>query len=70
MAKRKRAQLTEREWAKVFTARCQSKQGRPISEEERALLTRAFETDEKRYAEMDREIFNATVPFGSSAKWK
>ena len=68
-ARRKRA-LTEAEWDLVFRARCKSKQGQPLTAEEQALVNVAYTTDVKRYGAMEREVFNATVPFGSSAEWK
>jgi hypothetical protein len=58
--------LSEEQWARVFEARCKSKQGQKISEEERVLLDAAHEQDEKRYAAMDLDVFNATSPFGST----
>jgi len=67
-AKRKRT-LTEAEWAIVFRARCKSKQGQALTDEEHALVNAAYETNKDRYREMEPEVFNATVPFGSSAKW-
>ena len=57
--------LTEKEWRYVFAVRCISKQGRPISEGERALIVRAYASDPRRYAAMDRDVFKATAPFGS-----
>jgi len=60
--------LTENDWIKVFAARCQSKQGRAISKEERALLDAAYKSDKDRYAAMNKDIFNATVPFGSTVR--
>lgn len=66
----KRRKLTEADWAKVFAARCQTKQGRPISDEERKLVDAAYKSDLKRYAAMEKEIFNATVPFGSNVRMK
>lgn len=68
MGKRKK-KLTEDDWAKVFAARCQSKQGRPISKEDRVLVDAAWEEDPKRYGAMDPDVFNATVPFGSTKRW-
>lgn len=68
--RRNKKSLTESDWSKVFKARCQSKQGRPVSEEERRLVDVAFETDQARYAAMDKDVFNATVPFGSTVRWK
>lgn len=67
---RKRNKLTEDDWAAVLVARCQSKQGRPISKEESALCEAAFKSDEERYMAMEIDVFNATVPFGSSVKRK
>ena len=69
MAKRKRV-LTEREWREVFTARCKSKQGQTLTDHERDLVDAAFASDEKRYGEMEPDVFDATVPFGSLARWK
>jgi hypothetical protein len=66
----KRKTLTEADWAAVFAARCQDKQGRPLSKEERALCAATFESDRDRYAALDGDVFNATVPFGSNARWK
>jgi hypothetical protein len=66
----KRRQLSDDDWARVFSARCQSKQGRPISDEDRRLCDAAYKSDGKRYAALDRDVFNATVPFGSSARMK
>ena len=62
--------LTEAEWAKVFRARCKSKQGQTLTDEERTLVDAAFKSDQKRYGEMEPEVFNATVPAGSTARWK
>lgn len=61
--------LTEAEWAKVFRARCKSKQGQARTDEEQTLIEAAFKSNRKRYCEMEPEVFNATVPFGSGAKW-
>jgi hypothetical protein len=60
--------LTEAEWADVFKARCRSKRGERLSDEERALVDAAFESDEERYAAMEPDVFDATVPFGSMAR--
>lgn len=66
----KRKPLTESEWRKVFNARCQSKQGRTVSEDDQQLIKDAFAEDPERYAAMGKEVFNATVPFGSTTKIK
>jgi hypothetical protein len=68
MAKRK--QLTEDEWLQVFKARCQTKQGRPISEAEHDLVNAAYKSDRARYSAMEKDVFNATVPFGSNVRMK
>jgi hypothetical protein len=60
--------LTETEWAKVFEARCRSKRGERLTDEERALVDRAFDTDQKRYGAMEPDVFDATVPFGSTVR--
>lgn len=61
--------LNESDWAKVFKAKCKSKQGQSVTPEERLLLDAAFKSDPERYGALEAEVFNATVPFGSSAKW-
>ena len=63
-------QLTEAEWSAVFAARCQSKQGRPISPTERTLCDAAFKSDKERYIAMAADVFDATVPFGSTARYR
>jgi hypothetical protein len=68
-AKRSRPRrLTEDDWKAVFVARCSSKQGRPISKKEMALVDAACKADEARYGEMERDVFNATVPYGSNVR--
>jgi len=69
MARRKLA-LTEAEWATVFRSRCKSKQGQTLTDKERALVEAAFNSDQTRYASMEADVFNETVPFGSTAKWR
>lgn len=60
--------LSEADWVKVFEARCLSKRGLPLSVEQRALVDAAFVSDLKRYTELDDDVFNATVPFGSNVR--
>lgn len=69
MAKKKRT-LTEDEWRQVFQLRCKSKRGESLSKEERRLVDDAWKSDEKRYSAMEPDVFDATVPFGSAARWK
>ncbi len=68
MARRKK-KLTEEEWQRVFKIRCRSKQGLQIAKEDQSLTDRAYESDQERYAAMEADVFDATVPFGSSARW-
>jgi hypothetical protein len=63
-----RKSLTEGEWRKVFAARCKSKQGQELSKEERNLVDAAYKADGQRYGAMDIDVFNATVPFGSTVR--
>jgi hypothetical protein len=60
--------LTELEWCQVFEARCKSKKGETLSDVLRQLVDAAYKTDRKRYKEMERDVFNATVPFGSTRR--
>ena len=61
--------LTESDWALVFELRCKSKRGIELSPEQHNFCVRAFREDEKRYSAMDAGVFNATVPFGSEARY-
>lgn len=69
-AKRKPRKLTEAEWKKVFVGRCKSKRGEPVTAEERKLINLAFDSDLERYTDMEADVFNATVPFGSNVRWR
>jgi len=60
--------LTETEWRAVLKARCNSKRGLPNSRVDQSLCERAFAEDRKRYSEMDVDVFNETVPFGSTVR--
>lgn len=62
--------LTKAQWLEVFALRCRSKRGLPLSGAEQELVNVAYRQNPKRYGAMEPEIFNATVPFGSSARWK
>jgi hypothetical protein len=68
MAKRK-VKLTEQEWQEVFRARCRSKEAR-ASQADHDLCNRAWKEDLKRYGAMEPDVFDATVPFGSSVRAK
>ena len=61
--------LTENEWSQVFQLRCRSKQGQYLPPEAHALMEAACKEDFSRYSAMAEGVFNATVPFGSHARW-
>lgn len=65
---RRRRKLTEAEWRDVFQIRCRAKQGLPLSKADRALFDAAFNEDPDRYAKMEPNVFDATVPFGSNVR--
>jgi len=67
---RKYAPLTETDWHTVFKGRCDSKRGLLVTPEVQALIERAFREDRARYAKMDVDVFNETVPFGSQVRRK
>ena len=62
--------LTEAEWREVFRIRCRSKQGMQPSVDEHKLITRAFSADPIRYKALNADVFDATVPLGSTVKAK
>lgn len=66
----KKTKLTEQEWRRVFELRCRLKRGESLSSEERALTDAAFAEDVDRYSAMEGAVFDATVPFGSSVRWR
>ena len=59
---------TEAEWREVFRLRCASKRGDVLSPDQRALCEHAYRVDPTRYSAMNNDVFNATVPFGSTAR--
>lgn len=69
MGAKKKAPLTEMEWQQVFRHRCQSKQGQRLLPDEQALVERAYKENPERYAALDGEVFDATIPFGSTVTW-
>lgn len=66
---KKKIKLTESEWISVFSIRCRSKSGQHVSPSEHDLCTRAIADDSKRYGDMDADVFDATAPFGSTARF-
>ena len=70
MTRVRKARLTEEAWRRVFQLRCKSKQGQQLDTDDRVLIDAAFAEDPRRYGAMDADVFNATVPFGSGARWR
>lgn len=68
--KRISTKLTEGDWSRVFEARCKTKRRQAISTADQALVETAFREDAARYAAMTADVFDATVPAGSLARWK
>jgi hypothetical protein len=60
--------LTDEQWREVFRLRCESKRGGRLNVSEQELVERAFKEDRGRYAAMEPDVFDATVPFGSTAR--
>lgn len=67
--KKMKNKLTEEQWSEVFRLRCRSKEGKELSEQDRALVNQAFNENKDRYAALEPDVFDATVPFGSSKRW-
>ena len=62
--------LTDAEWRALFAIRCRAKQGHPITSAEQRLCMRAMREDLNRYDRMSADVFDATVPFGSTTRAK
>lgn len=54
----------------MFDIRCATKQGQAVSDADRQLVERAWASDSARYAAMNADVFNATVPVGSNARYQ
>ncbi len=64
----RKRKLTTSQWHDVFRIRCRSKSGASLEAYELNLCKQAMGEDPKRYAEMDLEVFNATLPFGAAPR--
>jgi hypothetical protein len=62
--------LTEDQWREVFRLRCKSKRGDRLDKLEQRLVEKSFKEDFDRYGRMEADVFDATVPFGSSARYR
>jgi hypothetical protein len=69
MAKAKE-KLTDESWRKVFSIRCRLKQGQSVPPADLKLCERARREDLDRYGALEADVFDATVPFGSTTKAK
>lgn len=67
---KKKLILTDAQWREVFRIRCLSKRGLGLSSEDRNLIDAAWKSDPVRYEAMSTDVFNETVPFGSSLQLK
>jgi hypothetical protein len=65
MPRKPRTKLTEADWQRVFKLRCRSKSGIEQTPEEMAFCHGAARQDPERYNAMDKEVFEATKPFGA-----
>lgn len=52
-------------WSLVFDLRCKSKRGQGLSEVEQKTLYEAWKADPDRYNGLDKDVFEATKPFGA-----
>lgn len=50
---------------KLFDVRCRSKSGQALSEDDRLLINRCWALWPEEFRAMEREVFEATKPFGS-----
>ena len=66
----RRKTLTDQDWLKVFEFRCRGKRGQRLFPDEQALVDKAYQEDRKRYAALEPDVFDATVPFGSFARYR
>lgn len=65
----KKRALSEAEWKEVFRVRCKNKRGEQLNEQEQMLVERAWSSDRARYRNLDADVFDATVPFGSTVRY-
>ena len=66
----KREKLTEAEWLNVFKLRCRTRRGERLTDPETDLVERAHVEDRERYRALDKDVFEETLPVGSTARWK
>lgn len=56
--------------ARCFDLRCRSKRGEYINSEDHAFVSRMFKKYPEWYSVTEKDVFNATVPFGSAVRRK
>lgn len=64
----RRKTLTDEDWRNVFKIRCLSKQGQGVTSADLAFLEKALHEDPDRYAALNLDVFNATLPFGATRR--
>jgi hypothetical protein len=62
--------LDAAQWERVFFLRCKSKRGESVTDEDQRLLVAAYRSDPGRYGDLNADVFNATVPIGSSVRYR
>jgi hypothetical protein len=60
--------LTDDQWREVFRIRCRCRRGDVTTVRELDLVGRAYKENHKRYSAMNEDVFDATVPFGSTVR--
>jgi hypothetical protein len=62
--------MTNEEKNKLFEIRCQSKLGKGITKKETKFIQKMYEKYPDEYSAMNKEVFEATKPFGSTTEYK
>jgi len=57
--------MTSEEYNKTFDIKCRSKSGTPPSRKELKFLIKMMQTYPEKYHAMEKDVFEATRPFGS-----
>jgi hypothetical protein len=57
--------MTSEEYNRTFDIKCRSKTGTPPTKEEMKFLIRMMKLYPETYSKMEKEVFEATRPFGS-----
>jgi hypothetical protein len=60
--------MNSKEKVKLFKIRCAGKRWEYVSKEDHRFCAAMFKKYPKEYGEMEVDVFNATVPFGSTVR--